>query len=125
MILNRLEVLADAIAYHNQAHEIDTAAYQNRNPGNLIAFSFKHLRDADNRRIFSSILDGYQALLFDLKVKCSGKSRANMPENPTITDLMKSYGQTVSTARMIAKRIRKALNSEVTADTPLTFFMEL
>lgn len=66
MILNKLEVLADAIAYHNLAHESDSAAYQNRNPGNLQAFSFKHPRDENGKRIFNSYLDGYQALLFDL-----------------------------------------------------------
>lgn len=125
MILNKLEVLADAISYNNKAHEPETPAYQNRNPGNLLAFSFKHPRDEQGRRIFSSFLDGYQALLFDLRIKCAGKSRANISDKANLNDLMKSYGQSGSLAgRFIAKRIKKALNADVTELTPLSFFLE-
>jgi hypothetical protein len=125
MILNKLEVLADAISYNNKAHEPETPAYQNRNPGNLLAFSFKHPRDESGRRIFSSFLDGYQALLFDLRIKCAGKSRANISDKANLTDLMKSYGQEGSLAgRFIAKRIRKAISAEVTELTLLSFFLE-
>ena len=125
MILNKLEVLADAIAYNNKAHEPESPAYQNRNPGNLLAFSFKHPRDEQGRRIFSSLLDGYQALLFDLRIKCQGKSRANIPDTANLTDLMKSYGhEGVLAGRYIAKRIRKAISVEVTESTPLSFFLE-
>jgi len=124
MILNKLEVLADAISYNNKAHEPETSAYQNRNPGNLLAFSFKHPRDEQGRRIFNSFLDGYQALLFDLRIKCTGKSRANIPDAANLNDLMKSYGHEDLTGRFVAKRIRKALNVEVTELTPLTFFLE-
>jgi hypothetical protein len=124
MILNRLEVLADAISYNNKAHEPETPAYQNRNPGNLLAFSFKHPRDEQGRRIFNSFLDGYQALLYDMRLKCKGESRARVTSASTLKDLMKSYGHEDLTARYIAKRIRKVLNLEVTELTPLTFFLE-
>lgn len=124
MILNKLEVLADAISYNNKSHEPESPAYQNRNPGNLLAFSFKHPRDEAGRRIFSSLLDGYQALLYDLRLKCSGKSRAHLPESSALSDLMKSYGHEDHTARYIAKRIRKVLNADVSEQTPLSFFLE-
>ena len=121
-MLNKLEALADAIAWHNAAHEITTRAYINRNPGCLAAFSLKQERDADNQRIFASILDGYQALLFDLRVKCSGKSRA-LPAAALIADLANAYGISTPAAQSIAKRVRKALGTEVTVATPLTFFL--
>jgi hypothetical protein len=125
MILNRLEVLADAIAYNNRAHEPESPAYQNRNPGNLLAFSFKHAKDEAGHRIFLSFLDGYQALLFDLRVKCGGRSRSKLPDSPTLNDLMKAYGHEGALAgRYVAKRIKKALGIDVTEHTLLSFFLE-
>ena len=121
---NKLEALADAISYINLAHEPESPAAQNRNPGMLKAFSLNHIRDAGGHRVFNSVLDGYQALLYDLRIKISGKSHARLPENATIMDLLHVYGHSIETARSVAKRVRKALNEPITADTPLSFFRE-
>jgi hypothetical protein len=126
MILNRLEALADAIAFYYLAHDPVTTAYQNRNPGMLRAISLKHARDENGYRLFNAYIDGYQALLYDLQLKASGKSFARLPDNATINDLMKAYGHTGAlVGERIAKFVRKALqNSDIAATTPLTFFLE-
>jgi len=124
-MITRIEALADALAYYHKSHEPDTIAYRNRNPGNLKAISFKNAKDAEGLRVFNSVLDGYQALLFDLRIKCSGKSRAyRFDENPTVESLMLAYGQGKPAAKYVAKQITKALNFEVRLDTPLGFFLE-
>jgi hypothetical protein len=125
-MLTRLEALADAISYYNQAHEPTSPAYRNRNPGNLRAFSLRHVHDEDGHRIFNSILDGYQALLYDIKIKASGNSHSKLKKlDPTLNDLMRTYGHSgVKVGDYIAKRIRKALGDEtITGDTLLSFFM--
>jgi len=125
MILNRLEALADSIASYNLAHEPISAAYQNRNPGLLRAISLKHSRDEHGARLFNAYIDGYQALLYDLRLKASGLSFAKLPPNANITDLMKSYGHHGAlVGQRIAKFITKALGVEVKATTELTFFLE-
>ena len=125
MILNKLEALADAIAFYYLAHDPATAAYQNRNPGMLRAISLKHARDENGYRLFNAYIDGYQALLYDLQLKVSGKSFAKMPDAANINDLMKAYGHTGAlVGQRIAKFISRALQTEVHATTPLSFFTE-
>lgn len=125
MILNRLESLADAIASYNNAHEPTSAAYQNRNPGLLKAISLKHSRDEAGHRLFNAFIDGYQALLYDLRLKASGQSFAKLPANATINDLMRSYGHVGAlVGQRIAKYVTKALGVEVRATTELSFFLE-
>lgn len=124
-MITRIEALADALAYYHKSHEPDSQAYQNRNPGNLRAISFKHPRDEKGQRVFNSVLDGYQALLFDLKIKCSGQSRAyKFATESTLETLLAAYGQPKPAAKYVAKQITKALNFEVRLDTPLGFFLE-
>lgn len=125
MILNRLESLADSISAYNNAHEPTSAAYQNRNPGLLKAISLKHSRDEHGHRLFNAFIDGYQALLYDLRLKASGQSFAKLPANATINDLMRSYGHSGAlVGQRIAKYITKALGVEVRATTELSFFLE-
>lgn len=125
MILNRLEALADAISFYHKAQDPESPAYQNRNPGMLKAISLKHPRDEAGHRLFNAFIDGYQALLYDLRLKASGTSFAKLPPEATINDLMHSYGQHGALAgRYIAKFITKALQAEVTATTPLSYFLE-
>lgn len=124
-MITRIEALADALAYYHRSHEPDSQAYKNRNPGNLKAISFKNAKDENGLRVFNSILDGYQALLFDLRIKCSGRSRAyKFGDNPTIESLLLAYGQGKPAAKYIAKQITKSLNLEIKLDTPLGFFLE-
>ncbi len=123
--MNRLEVLAEAIANYNGYDEADSEAYQARNPGCLRAFSPKHLLTPSGLRIFKSFLDGYQAFLFDLAIKCQGKSRSKLTGDSTLKDLMRVYKYPESMARYVAKFCRKALRDDtIREDTKLSYFLE-
>jgi hypothetical protein len=126
VILNRLEALADAISFYHNSHDPSSPAYQNRNPGMLKAISLKHARDENGFRLFNAFIDGYQALLYDLQLKVTGKSFAKLPPNANINDLMRAYGHTGAlVGERITKFVRKALQiSDIHATTPLAFFTE-
>jgi len=125
MILNRLEALADSIAFYNNSHDPLSPAYQNRNPGLLRAISLKHSRDENGARLFNAFIDGYQALLYDLRLKAAGESYAKLDPDASINDLMRAYGHSGAlVGQRIAKFISKALGVEVKATTALTFFLE-
>lgn len=98
MAIKRIEALADAIAFLNNAHDPKSDAFQLRNPGMFRVYSFKHLNSSDNqgRRIFTSLIGGYRFLIQDLEWKCSGETRAkghNGKLNPTsnLSDLMLAF----------------------------------
>lgn len=114
----RLEALADALAFYHRSFDPDSDAYKARNPGLLRATQLKHKRDANGKRVFDSFLDGYQALLFDLKIKCSGKSAARH-KLETLSDLM----QNKAAGKYLAKFLTRALDTEIVAETPLAYFI--
>lgn len=119
-----LEALADAIISISGWHNPESAAYQNRNPGGLPAISDKHPRDERGMRIFRSALDGYQALLFDLAVKCDGKSRTRLKGESTLRDLVLAYHQPETAAKYVARYLKRALKDEsITDKTPLSYFV--
>ncbi len=125
-MLAPLEALADALAKYSGWHDPESAAYQNRNPGALKAFTMKHHRDEAGMRVFYSHMDGYQALLFDLTVKCSGMSRTRLKKASVLRDLMVVYGQPATAADYVAKFLRKAMRDQcISADTPLSQFVEV
>lgn len=114
----RLEALADALAFYHKTHDPKSQAYKLRNPGLLPATLMKHLRDDQGKRQFSSYLDGYQALLFDLKIKCSGRS-AVRHRLDTLSDLV----QNKAAGKYLAGFLTHALNETITADTLLSHFL--
>lgn len=75
-------------------------------------------------RIFRSALDGYQALLFDLAVKCDGKSRTRLKGESTLRDLVLAYHQPETAAKYVARYLKRALKDEsITDKTPLSYFV--
>ena len=90
---NRVETLVDSLARINGAHDPESEAYQIRNPLLLVSFAKpgKHDTDEKGRRIFSSYINGYKAGVYDVTLKCSGKSRANVDVNGTLTQLFPSF----------------------------------
>lgn len=125
MIVSRLEALADAIMKYSGYGDPESDNYRFRNPGSLRGFTDKHLTAPDGKRVFKSFLDGYQALLFDLKVKCTGKSNTRLTQESSLTDLMTVYGQPATSAKYIAKFLKRALDDQsITDKTPLKFFVE-
>ena len=124
--MRKLEALADSIVNFSGAQDPSSAAYQARNPGALKAFSPKHSKDKTGLRVFKSWLDGYQALLFDLQIKCAGKSTfKQISAASNLSQLSVSMGMSASTGRYLAKFLRQALADEaITEATPISYFHE-
>lgn len=123
--MRRLEALADALARYSGWFDPTSEAYQNRNPGNLPAISPKHPRTASGKRIFDSALDGYQALLFDLEIKCSGRSNSHLKGDSTLHDLVLVRKEPATSALYLSRYLRRALQDETISEkTPLAYFLE-
>jgi hypothetical protein len=122
----RLEALADSIASLNDWSNPVADAYQLRNPGLLRAFTLRHAADDAGRRIFPSLVDGYQALLYDLQRKCTGLSRSKLkPTDPLVELLIRGFSQPPSAEEYVLCFLTSALpRLNVTAHTPLKFFVE-
>jgi len=121
--MNRLEALADAIAAVNGFKDPDSQAYQLRNPLGLKDFNngvcLKKLRR------FNSLLGGYAAGIADLKIKCSGKSRAKLEDQFNLQGLMRVYYMPDQTTIYVARFLRKALRDDTIKETTeLSYFVE-
>lgn len=82
-------------------------------------------RDEQGMRIFRTLLDGYQALYFDLAIKCSGKSHTRLRSTSTLRDLILAYGHPITMAKYVANFLKKALKDESVSDqTQLSYFTE-
>jgi hypothetical protein len=121
----KIEALAEAIADTSGYRNPDNALHAARNPGGLLAFSPTHKKNDAGHRVFNSMLDGWQALMFDIEVKLAGRSRAKLGAVNTLGDFATAYGQPATAAQAWAKYMRRALAVEgVTHKTTLDFFME-
>lgn len=123
----KLEILVDAVGWHNNLNDSDSDAYRLKNP--LLVKSFgrpgKHEIDNQGRRVFDSLISGYRACLFDLSLKIEGKSRAGLKPTDCLENLLGSYGITGPAAtERIVKFLRKALKDQtVSGKTPLSYFL--
>jgi len=127
-MLSRLEILVDAIAFHNNLSDPESLAYKLRNP--LLVKSFgrpgKHEIDEEGRRVFSTIVAGYRACIFDIQLKVSGKSRAGLNTDNTVEHLLGTYGiKGPAAVGRVVKFLRKAASyQELSGNTPLSYFLE-
>jgi hypothetical protein len=121
----KIEALADAIASLNDWTNPSGDAYRLRNPGLLRAFTQRHA-DEGGRRIFPSLVDGYQALVYDLKKKCAGESRSKLQRDSTIKQLlMRGYGQAPASEEYVLCFLESAIpNTTFSATAPIEFFLE-
>jgi hypothetical protein len=120
----RLEALADALTRQSNWSEPDSRSYQTRNPGLLRAHSPKHLSDDKGVRLFDNFGDGYQALLYDLTVKCSGHSRTKLKPHSILHDLVIVYGHNKKAVEQVVRFLRRALRDEtISHETPLAYFL--
>lgn len=110
--MKRIEALADAFAHMYGALDGMSEAYHLRNPIMLKAFAPKHARDEKGRRVFNSFVAGYENALLDLKIKCSGKSRARLTPDSPLVDLITTYGNPTGALRTIIKFLRHALKDD-------------
>ncbi len=123
--MRRIEALCDAFAKMYGALDPQSEAYHLRNPMMLRAFSPKHERDAKGHRKFRTFVAGYENGLLDLKIKCSGHSRAKLTPESTLVDLAHTYGQPTSCVRYLVNFLRHALgNDAVRDDAKLGWFLE-
>ena len=123
--MTRIEALADAFAKINGWHDPMSDAYRLRNPGMLKAFSPKHIKDEKGYRIFNSFPSGYDNLILDLKIKCSGGSHSRLKPDDTIINLVLCYQMPETAATYIKKFLRHALNDEnIMERQPLGWFLE-
>lgn len=120
----KLEALAEAVAAYSGYKEPGSSLYTARNPGGLKAHSPRHLRDEEGNRIFGSVLDGLQALLFDTALKLQGTSAAHLKPSDTLSDFAESHGQPFTAADAYARFLRKALHTEdISRKTEISFFL--
>lgn len=99
MITPRLEQLARAMAQFegwkpggssDGLHSNGTVAYRNHNPGNLRASIFA-LGERDEFAFFYNDATGFFAMLYDLMMKCQGKTVTNLTPDSTIAELIGVY----------------------------------
>lgn len=124
-MVKRLEALADGFAKMYGALDPLSDAYKLRNPLLLRAFVPKHARDPKGRRVFRSFVAGYENALLDLKIKCSGNSRAKLtPESPLV-DLVHLYGNPTTALKSLVRFLRHALEDDTIPEgVKLGWFLE-
>lgn len=121
----KIEALAEAITAYSGYLKPDSELHQARNPGGLKATSMRHLKDSNGHRIFSSFIDGVQALLFDIKRQLNGESWAELTPEHTLEDLALAYTQPGTASEAWARFLRKALtDTTVSKRTPLSYFID-
>ena len=121
----KLEALAEAVVAYSGYLQPDSALHAARNPGGLKALGATQSRDDKGNRTFRSVLDGYQALLYDVELKATGKSRAQLRPDQSLIDLSAAYNLPITTASAWSRFLRQALSdSTISAKTPLSYFLE-
>lgn len=77
-------------------------------------------------RIFHCLLDGYQAAVYDVRVKCSGNSHSKLGKDATLQEMCISCSISgTHPATSVARFLRRALNDDsITEHTPISFFGE-
>lgn len=124
--MNKIEALVDAIGKANGIHSPESDAYRLRNP--LLIRSFarpgKHETDEQGRRVFTSLLSGYKAALFDMELKITGKSRAGLQPTSTLANVLGVYGiKEPGGISTVVSFLRRALtDQDINNTTPLSYF---
>lgn len=122
----RFEALALSIANINGGlHDPATKSFQLCNPLLLKSYKPEKKTDAENYRVFSTVMGGFKAGIAELQARCSGQNHRLSSEN-TLRDLLSLYGFKHDVAiRKITLFVNRALAIDtVTANTKLSFFIE-
>jgi hypothetical protein len=151
--MKNVEYLCDAIMSYTLYADPSSQQYHFRNPLGLKVFCghallFKDCPECKNHppemtksyngvtvprlydretglRIFGTHVQGYQASLYDLHLKCSGKSKSKVRDTSSIKELIRSYFLPDGTAACVARFLRKATGDDsITEDTPIYTFVE-
>ncbi len=121
----KLEAVAEAIVRTSGYLNADTPIYTGRNPGGLLAFSPRHARDEQGFRVFPSVMNGMEALFFDVALKLEGKSRAHLAATDTLSDFAEACGLNRAAAVNWSAFLRKALHDPALSQkTEISYFLE-
>lgn len=128
-----IEALADAIMSfegwipkgQSQALPNGSRSWRNRNPGNLRPFNSTQPRDIDNYRIFTSLVDGFAALLADL----TRKVQVDFSPKDTLLSVMSKYAPVgdennpTQYTVFVCHRLTLTLGRPVNPDTIIAVFL--
>jgi len=124
MARRKIEALSEAIIHYSGYLEPASELHAARNPGGLKAMGLIQARDEKGYRTFRSVIDGLQALFYDVELKITGQSRARLQPESTLIDLSAAYNLPITTATAWDRFLKKALRDEtLTAKTPLSYFL--
>jgi len=125
----RVEALVDSlINLTGSASNPDGNLHQIRNPIGLLSFSRpgKNELDSSGKRVFETWLAGYRAACFDLRLKCSGQSRAGLKTDDKLFNLLGVFGVDSKLAhKQVVNYLRRSLKDpEISTETPLSYFVQ-
>lgn len=123
--MKRIEALALTISKYSGGFDPEDRAFALCNPGRLRVFSVRTLPTISDEglRSFGSWLDGLRALVFDLQVKCGGKSRTHMKTDASLKDLLGMWE--IRTTRKPLTFLKRALGIDALDSlTPVSWFLE-
>jgi hypothetical protein len=112
-----------ALAAYSGYSKPDGFLYAANNPIGLKATSMRHAKNEQGYRVFNSFIDGFQAALFDLDLKITGKSWAKLSPESTLKDLAVAYSLETTTATAWARFLRAALHDNtISSETEIQYF---
>lgn len=124
--VSKLEFLCDAIAEYIGSHDPKNPAYRMRNP-----LALREVRKVDGKLVFGDLrsyrswVHGYESALYDLKLKCSGRSSSGITQYSSISNLTGYYGMPPEEAKNVADYLSYALEDEaITPETKLFVFLK-
>ena len=121
----KIEALSEAVVHYSGYREPGSPLHIARNPGGLKAHTQRHARDEHGNRIFTSVLDGMQALIFDTHLKVTGESSAKLKPTDTLVGFAAAHNQPSTVASAYVKFLRKAMKDDsLSAKMPLSYFLE-
>ncbi len=123
-MIHPLEAFADGIMHH-EGWVVGSHSWRNRNPGNLRPNHAGEPQDAEGFRVFPSLVDGYAALLAELRCKFTGANTHKITPRSTLSDLIAVYApwkdanNPLKYTAFMAGWLSLALERQVFASTPL------
>lgn len=125
MAVNPLEAMADAIMTY-EGWRPSNKGYRLRNPGNLRESSLAIGKDARGFCVFKDFMAGYNALLEELKNKCTGRTKTGLGPNSTLLQFFQIYAPSSDHnhprdyAGFVALWIGQSVGRNITVDTKLS-----
>lgn len=124
---NYAELIVLALASLNDFHNPESKSFRLKNPIMLKNYApeGRHPTDEDGVRVYKSALSGLKSSVVDVEKKLSGTSITGLRQDQPLRNLLKVLGVKTSEGQTFVVRfLRKAINQEVSLDTPLLYFYE-